>query len=73
MQDEDLNPTSLWLVTPSTLPAHYPHSQIKESTVRYWLANAESNGFDTCVIRMGRRILIDLKKFEAWLVGNQQD
>lgn len=38
-----------------------------ESTIRWWIFNAVSNGFNECLIRMKRRIYIDRLAFERWL------
>lgn len=38
-----------------------------QSTLRWWIFNAERNGFIQCLIRVGGRVYIDRKAFEAWL------
>ena len=38
-----------------------------ESTIRWWIFNAVTNGFNVCLIRMKRRIYIDRQAFERWL------
>ena len=41
--------------------------------LRHLIFNAESNGFETCVRRIGRRVLIDEAAFFLWvddLAGN---
>ena len=38
-----------------------------EATVRWWIFNAEANGFNKCIIRVGGRVFIDRVAFEAWL------
>ena len=41
------------------------------SSLRYWIFNSKTNGFDQCIFRVGRKILIDLDLFEAWIDQNQ--
>ena len=43
-----------------------------ESSLRWLLFNADSNGFSACILRVGRKVLIDLNKFEFW-IENQQN
>jgi hypothetical protein len=31
----------------------------------------KTNGFDRCVVRIGRKVLIDVKKFEEWVTGHK--
>lgn len=38
-----------------------------ESTIRWWIFNAVTNGFSECLIRMKRRVYIDRRAFERWL------
>lgn len=38
-----------------------------EKTVRWWIYNGKSNGFEACLIRIGSRIYIDRKRFIEWL------
>lgn len=38
-----------------------------EKTVRWWIYNGKSNGFEACLIRIGSRIYIDKKRFVAWV------
>ena len=38
-----------------------------EAGLRWLLFNGRSNGFDSCVVRVGRRVLIDGEKFSRWL------
>jgi hypothetical protein len=51
--------------TVSKLPQLYPAFTI--GGLRHLIFNEESNGFNTCVIRVGRKILIDLDRFETWI------
>ena len=49
------------------LPGLYPNASITSSSIRWLIFNAEENGFNQCVLKMGRKILIDCEKFESWL------
>jgi hypothetical protein len=35
--------------------------------LRRLIVNKEKNGFNKCLIRVGKKIIIDLEKFEQWL------
>jgi len=41
------------------------------SSLRYLIFNGKNNGFEKCVFRVGRKILIDLDLFEAWIDQKQ--
>jgi hypothetical protein len=43
-----------------------------EATIRWWIFNAETNGFNRCLIRIGGRVFIDRSAFEAWLEEHRQ-
>lgn len=55
------------LTTVKNLPHKYPDANITESSVRWLLFNSKENGFASCVVRLGRKVLIDLDEFENWL------
>ncbi|MBB3169967.1 hypothetical protein FHS30_003180 [Simiduia aestuariiviva] len=55
------------LCTVQRLPNLYPESGITSASIRWLIFNSAENGFSVCVKRMGRKILIDLDEFEAWL------
>ena len=38
-----------------------------ESSLRWLRFNGGENGFDACVIKIGRRVLLDTGTFEQWL------
>lgn len=38
-----------------------------EGRLRWLIFNADQNGFGACVVRMGRRVLIDTEALTAWL------
>lgn len=42
-----------------------------EKTVRWWIYNGKSNGFEACLIRIGSRIYIDRKRFIEWLKSHR--
>ena len=39
--------------------------------LRHLIFNSKANGFNRCVVRSGRRILINETKFFEWLDGNE--
>lgn len=43
-----------------------------EGSLRWLIFNADSNGFDRCIIRMGRRLFIDTVALRVWL-AEQRD
>jgi hypothetical protein len=55
------------LLTVKQLPSHYP--AFSEGAIRWLIFNEKENGFNRCVRRIGRKILIDLNKFESWIDG----
>lgn len=42
-----------------------------EGSLRWLVFNAASNGFDTAIVRVGRRVLIDVPKLNDWLEANR--
>jgi len=44
-----------------------------EATIRWWIFNAETNGFSRCLVRIGGRVFIDRAAFEQWLEEHRQD
>ena len=50
-----------------TVASLYADADIKESSLRWLIFNEHRNGFDQCVRRIGRKVLIDLDDFEAWI------
>ena len=38
-----------------------------ESGIRWLIFNGQKNGFNSCVIRVGKKILIEAEAFEAWI------
>jgi hypothetical protein len=43
------------------------HSWPPIGGLRHLIFNEKSNGFDYCVVRIGRRVLIDEDRFFAWV------
>ena len=42
-----------------------------ESSIRWLIFNEKINGFSKCIIRIGRKILINLDEFEKWIVSEE--
>jgi len=57
------------VVSVKNFPSVYPGADFTESSIRWLIHNRKKNGFDMCMIRLGRKILIDLDKFEEWIDG----
>ncbi len=66
------------LSTVRNLPSLYPDAGFTTSSIRWLIFNASENGFDFCIRRAGRKVLIDLNAFEEWMdnealqKGNEQ-
>lgn len=56
--------------TVSALAQKYP--AFSEQSLRWLLFNREANGFNRCVVRIGRRVLIDETEFVAWLKSQRE-
>jgi len=48
------------------------HPAFPEASLRWLRFNGSTNGFDMCVIKVGRRILIDQNKFDEWLENQRE-
>ena len=46
-------------------------SPFTEAQLRWWIFNASTNGLQSAVVRIGRRVYIDVDAFGAW-VDQQQ-
>jgi len=44
-----------------------------ESSLRWLIFNSEENGLESSLVRIGRRVFIDLPRFEEWLREQQQE
>ena len=53
------------LVTVKQLSASSP--AFSEASIRWMIFCAERNGLDRALVKVGRRILIDVPEFERWL------
>jgi len=49
-------------------------SPFTEHQVRWWIFNASSNGLDNqgAVVRVGRRVYLDVPAFERWIAAQQK-
>ena len=52
-------------VTFKQMPEHHP--AFTEASLRWLRFNGDSNGFNRCVRKIGRRVVIDIELFEIWL------
>lgn len=50
------------------IPDKYP--AFSQSSIRWVIFNAGTNGFDKVIRKVGRRVLIDEESFVAWIEGN---
>lgn len=57
------------LLTIDQLVAEYP--AFSEKSVRWWIYQGKTNGFEACLIRIGSRIYIDREKFEDWIENHR--
>ena len=39
-------------------------------SIRWWIDQAEANGFVACIVRVGRKILIHEPRFNRWLADH---
>ncbi len=42
-----------------------------EASIRWLIFNGESNGFAEVLVKVGRRVLIDVRKLDEWLEKNR--
>ncbi len=42
-----------------------------EASLRWLVFNAHQNGFEATIVRVGRRVLIDVEKFDVWLEAHR--
>ena len=56
--------TRLRLATVSEIVAGYPFTELG---LRALIFRAGSNGLDAAILRIGRRVLLDLDAWECWL------
>jgi hypothetical protein len=55
------------ILTVENTAKKYAQAGFTTASLRWLLFNREHNGFVRCVIRNGRRVLIDEGEFVAWL------
>lgn len=69
------------IVPLAQVPTASGYTWLSLSTLRQWVFYAQDrysadgnkipgNGFDICILRVGRRVLIDLEKFQEWLLSH---
>lgn len=46
-------------------------SPFTEAQLRWWIFNASTNGLQSAVVRIGRRVYIDVDAFAAWVDAQQ--
>lgn len=61
-----LNQDAKRLATVKTIPQLYP-GVFTESSIRWLIFHEKENGFMQCVRRLGKKVLIDLDAFEAYI------
>ena len=45
----------------------YADANITENSLRWLRFNGDENGFNKCIVCIGRKVLIDLDLFEEWM------
>lgn len=58
------------LKTVKQLCQEYPHL-FTEGSLRWLIFNGETNGFAACIIRAGRRLLIDVRALRHWMAQHR--
>jgi hypothetical protein len=48
------------------------HPAFSEGSLRWAIFNRRLNGFDSCLIRIGRRLLIDEQRFLEWVEHHRE-
>jgi len=43
-----------------------------EASLRWLVFNARQNGLDAAIVRVGRRVLIDVQKLDVWLEARRE-
>lgn len=54
------------------IPEYYSGA-FSEASIRWLVFNGNTTGFSCCVCRIGRKVLIDLDAFEAWIAKQKQE
>ena len=57
-----------------TVPQFVAGTPFTEGQVRFWIFDAARNGLADCegVVRVGRRVYVDVAGFERWIDSQQQ-
>lgn len=63
------NITGRRLIPVPDWPNHHPWPPI--GGLRHLIFHSKTNGFDRCVIRIGRKLLVDESEFFAWVDAQQ--
>lgn len=82
MMEENSKRQTLRIVPLTQAPEASGYNWLTLPMLRHWVfqsqsriaadgAVVEGNGFDACLLRIGRRILVDLDRFDAWLNGHR--
>ncbi len=58
------------LKTVRQLCLEYPHL-FSEGGLRWWIFHREKNGFSRCIVRIGRRLLIDVRVLKQWMAEHR--
>lgn len=44
-----------------------------QASIRWLIFNEKQNGFNVCVRRVGRKVLLDLDQFDSWIDEQVRD
>lgn len=58
------------LLSVSQLVEQYPHL-FTEGSLRWMIFQRRQNGFDACIVRIGRKILIDVDQLRIWMAQHR--
>jgi hypothetical protein len=56
----------------SSCAQKYASAGFSKASLRWLLFNRQHNGFSRCVVRIGRKVLIDEVEFVAWLRSQRE-
>ena len=59
-------------LTVSNLASKFAAAGFTEPGIRWLLFNRAHNGFNRCVVRVGRKVLIDEAEFVGWLCDHRE-
>lgn len=83
MTDLSTQREGMHLITVKALPSSPGYEWLSESALRHLIFNAQKrvnskgeliagNGLDVAIIRIGRKVLIDLDAFDAWVESKRE-